>query len=174
MNTLQTIFSRISTRDFSDELISPEDLNQILLAGMASPVGRARYDTLNLTVLTNPEILDAISSAEDYSGTRPRAPLYGAKTLIIVSSKLSEKPDIEYSNVGCIIQTMALASHELGLGSVYLWTCIATLKNHPEIVEKLNIPVGFTPISALGVGYSKISLEEKTRPKHIINVNRVI
>lgn len=173
MNTLQTIFSRVSTRDFSSELVSPEELNQVLLSGMAAPVGRGRYDTINLTVVTSLEVLNDIATAEDYSGTRPRAPLYGCKTLIIVSTKLSEKPDIEYSNVGCIIQTMALASRDLGLGSVYLWTCIANLKKHPEIVAKLNLPEGFTPISALGIGYSNSSLEEYIRPRHIINVNKV-
>lgn len=170
---LETIFSRVSTRDFTDEEISPEELNQILLAGMAAPVGRARYDTLNLTVVTNPELLNEISTAEDYSSARPRAPLYGAKTLIIVSSKLAEKPDIEYSNVGAIIQTMALAAREQNIGSIYLWTCIASLKKHPEIVKKLELPEGFTPISALGVGYSKTTLEKHSRPRHIISINRI-
>jgi len=170
---LETIFSRVSTRDFTDEEISPEELNQILLAGMAAPVGRAKYDTLNLTVVTNAELLKEISNAEDYSGTRPRAPLYGAKTLIIVSSKLADKPDIEYSNVGSIIQTMALAARGLNLGSIYLWTCISTLKRHPEIVAKLDLPEGFTPISALGIGYSKTTLETHTRPRHVISVNRI-
>ena len=170
---LEEIYSRVSTRDFSDEEIAPEELNQIILAGMAAPVGRGRYDTLNLTVVTNPEILKEISTAEDYSGTRPRAPLYGATTLIVVSSKLPENADIEYSNVGSIIQTMALAARKLGIGSIYLWTCIASLKKHPEIIEKLGLPEGFTPISALGVGYSNASLEIHTRPRHIISVNRV-
>lgn len=170
---LETIFSRTSTRDFLPDEVPAEELNQILLAAMAAPVARGRYDTLNLTVLTDEGILNEIASAEDYSGTRPRSPLYGANTLIIVSSILSEKATIEYSNVGCIMQTMALAARELEVASIYLWTCIASLSKHPDIVLKLNLPEGFTPISALGIGYSRTALEELARPRHMIKVNRV-
>lgn len=173
MNALSNIFSRVSTREFTANKVAEEDLRIILQAAMAAPVGRGRYDNIHLTLITNEELLDEIATAEDYSSARPNAPLYGAPALIIVSAKLSEKPSIEYSNVGAIIQTMALAAGSLSLGSIYLWTCIASLENHPEIVAKFNLPEDFTPISALGVGYPEKPIDIIASPRHQINVNTI-
>ncbi|NMA58997.1 MAG: nitroreductase [Clostridiales bacterium] len=173
MDALTNIYSRISTRDFSNTPVAEEDIRAIMHAGMAAPVGRGLYDTLHITLITKKELLDEISKAEDYSGARPNAPLYGAPVLILVSSKLGEKPAIEYSNVGCVMQTMALAATAKGLGNIYLWGCIYRLKSHPNIVKKFELPEGFVPISALGVGYSKTPLETTHKPRHVISTNSI-
>ncbi|HQC55324.1 MAG TPA: nitroreductase family protein [Clostridia bacterium] len=173
MDALTNIYSRISTRDFTDKPVSEKDISTIMQAGMAAPVGRGLYDTLHLTLITNKDLLDEISKAADWSGARPNAPLYDAPVLILVSSKLGETPNIEYSNVGCVMQTMALAATSLGLGNLYLWGCIYRLKSRPDIIKKFELPEGFVPISALGVGYSKEPLEKACKPRHTITTNAI-
>ena len=46
METFETLFSRVSTRDFNEKEVSADNVKRILEAGMSAPVGRARYDTL--------------------------------------------------------------------------------------------------------------------------------
>ena len=57
MNTLKAIYSRRSIRKFNGEDITKKELNEILKSAYASPIGRARFDTLSLTVISNKEIL---------------------------------------------------------------------------------------------------------------------
>ena len=52
MDALTNIYSRISTRDFSNTPVAEEDIRAIMHAGMAAPVGRGLYDTLHITLIT--------------------------------------------------------------------------------------------------------------------------
>ena len=57
MNTLESIYSRRTIRNFNGESISETQLKEILKSAYASPVGRAMYDTLSLSVITNKALL---------------------------------------------------------------------------------------------------------------------
>lgn len=85
METFETLFSRVSTRDFNDKEVSAELIERILQAGMSAPVGRARYDTLHVTVVQDQTFLDGVTELAKDTSPRARAPFYGAKTLIVVS-----------------------------------------------------------------------------------------
>ena len=63
MNTFDNLFSRRSIRTYNGENITEAELDLILKAAYASPVGRALFDTLNLTVISN---RDYLSKWEDY------------------------------------------------------------------------------------------------------------
>ena len=63
MNTLDALFSRKSIRTYNGENISEEQLRIILKAANSSPVGRALFETLHITVISNKEYL---SKWEDY------------------------------------------------------------------------------------------------------------
>ena len=58
MNTFDNIFSRRSIRTYNGKNITESELNLILKAAYASPVGRALFDTLNITVISNREFLN--------------------------------------------------------------------------------------------------------------------
>lgn len=173
METFETLFSRVSTRDFNDKEVSAELIERILQAGMSAPVGRARYDTLHITVVKDQTFLDGVTELAKDTSPRERAPFYGAKTLIVVSSKMSESPAIEYSNVACVIENMALAARALNVASVYLWAFVKPLIAVPELCAKLELLEGFTPVSALAIGYSDTPLEVFDNPRHSIEVNRI-
>ena len=57
MEFFQTLYSRKTVRSYSGDPITPEELSEILKAAYAAPIGRRRYDTLHLTVITNPAFL---------------------------------------------------------------------------------------------------------------------
>ena len=63
MNTLEAIAKRKSTRNYKPEQIPEDALQAILKAGIAAPVAMAKYDSLHITVVQNPEILAKINAA---------------------------------------------------------------------------------------------------------------
>ncbi|MBR2831458.1 MAG: nitroreductase family protein [Oscillospiraceae bacterium] len=165
MNTLDAIKTRRSTRGFSDKQISDADLEAILFAGGQAAVGGADFKSLKLYAVQNPELLQAIDAAS--AKARPGShPLYGAPTLVVLASKTSILPNIEFTNAGCIIQNMMLAATDLGIDSIYLWMSMFGINNDPELISRLGFPEGFTCVGTMALGYAakdfpKLKAEEQ-------------
>ena len=159
MNTLDAINARHSTRGFSDRQISDADLEAILFAGGQAAVGGADFKSLKLYVVQDPALLRDIdeASAKRRPGTHP---LYGAPTLVVLASKESILPSIEFTNAGCIIQNMMVAATDLGVDSIYLWMSMFGINNDPELIRRLGFPEGFTCVGTMALGY-----EAKEFPK---------
>lgn len=174
METLKTISIRKSTRSYKTKQISDKSLEIILNAGCAAPVGMGDYDSVHMTVIQNADMLDKITKAAAKSFGNPNMkPLYGAPTVIIVSGKPNSKmPNIEMADAACIIENMALAATDLGIGNVYLLGFIKALCSDKELLKNLNLPEGFVPLSAIALGYSSEIPEEK-KSKHTIAVNKI-
>jgi nitroreductase len=84
MELMKAIVSRHSTRRYKPEQITEEELNFILKAGCAAPIGMGKYDYMHITVIQNPNILKKISQrVAVLRGTPDFDPLYGAPTVII-------------------------------------------------------------------------------------------
>ena len=77
---------------------------------------------------------------------------------------------IEYSNVACAIENMALTATSLGLGSVYLWGFLRKLRERPDTIAKLDLPEGYSILSAFAVGHATEPVEPH-EPKGRIEVN---
>lgn len=169
METLKAISLRQSTRKYTNEQIKEEDLNVILEAGCAAPVGHGQYKSLHLTVIQNPELLKEISeNSAKFFNREGVDVIYNVPTLILVSSTVHEQlPAIGLANASCIIQNMSLAATDLGLGNVYFLGPVVPLSKNPELVQKLNLPEGFVPTAALGVGYPVNPIKERANKHHI-------
>ncbi len=175
MNTQEAIFKRKSTRSYRDEQISDEALDAILKAGFASPVAMARYESLHITVLQNAELLSRINEMTTElfykrSGVM-RNMDFGAKTMVLVSSAHSDLPlEMEYVNVGIVMENMVLCATDMGIDSVILGGAPRAIKNDAEILKALGIPEGFTPILGVFLGYATNDAPAK---QHKIAVNTV-
>lgn len=154
MEFSKVISTRYSCRSYTEEPVSDAQLQAVLAAGNAAPVGMGAYQTVYLTVIRNRGFLDAVSKAAGAFLKRDTDPLYGAPVVILVSAKPGIPPTIEFQNTGTIIENMMLAATDLGLGSVYLMGAIAAMRNEPELVGQLNLPEGFVPIAAMALGHS--------------------
>ena len=85
MNTMDAICSRKSVRSYNGKNITQAELEQLLKAAYAAPVGMKAYDTLILTVVTNQAFMDTLNADSAAMMGRPDAvPLYGAPTLDLV------------------------------------------------------------------------------------------
>lgn len=153
MELSQAIFSRCSCRAYTDEPVSAQELDAVLAAANAAPVGMGAYPTVHLTVIRNEAFRSALSEATREFMKRDGDPLYGAPVLVLVSAEPAMPPTIEFQNTGAIMENMLLAATGLGLGSVYLMGAIAALKTKPELVEQLALPEGFVPIAAAALGH---------------------
>ena len=159
MNTLDAIKLRHSSRGFTDRQISDADLEAILFAGGQAAVGGADFKSMKLYAVQDPELLKAIDEAS--AKRRPGShPLYGAPTLVVLASKQSILPYIEYTNAGCVIQNMMLAATDLGIDNIYLWMSMYGINEDPELIKRLGFPEGYTCVGTMALGY-----EAKEFPK---------
>ena len=98
METMKAIAKRKSTRAFdSEKQISKTELEAILAAGCAAPVGAGDYASLHLTVIQNKETLDKISKAVQTTMKMDRDVLYGVPTVVLVSSSEPKFPNVQYA-----------------------------------------------------------------------------
>ena len=155
METLKAIAKRKSTRSFdSQKPVSKPDLDSILAAGCAAPVGAGDYQSLHLTAIQDGAALDSIVKAAQQAMHMDGSPLYGATALVVVSASEEQKaPNIEYANAGCILENMMLAAADLGIDSVYIWGVVAVTAGDRALWEKMGIPEGYHLVSGVALGY---------------------
>lgn len=177
MNTMEAICSRRSVRTYTGEQVTSEELNTILKAAYAAPVGMGRYDSVHLTVITSTELLGKIDAAGAAMFGKPDMhPLYGAPMLILVSATLPDAEgmkNVTYSNAASIVQNMALAATELGVGACHIWGATMALLNAPDVLASLRLPAGFTPCCALALGKTDCAFEPREIPAERIATDRI-
>ena len=156
MELQEALTLRHSTRRYNSRPVSQEDLETILMAGCAAPIGMRAYDSMHLTVVQQEEALSDIRrmTAEAYSDPA-YDPIYGAKTLVLVSARPKfDQPLMESCNAGCILENMLLQATELGIASVYLLSIQGAFAEGSPMYGKLDIPDGFKLVSGAAFGYT--------------------
>lgn len=170
---MKTIATRKSTRVYTGKQISDEVLNAILAAGCAAPVGMGMYDSLHLTVIQDKEILKNISAGVAKAMNMDSDPLYGAPTIVLVSSKEPIAPGVDYTNAGAVIQNMLLAATDKGIGSVLIWGTALAVGAVDELRKALAIPDGFNPVCSAALGYATSPDQTEKDLSITISMNRV-
>jgi nitroreductase len=190
MDYIELLKHRVSIRKFLEDQITEQELSVILSAANGAPVGSNLYRDIHLTVVQNRDVLNKLSQAAvERSKNKKRMqeivgdtvleagaekavaipdPFYGAPTVIFVSHKNQTiQPGIEYSNVACVVLSMHLAATELGLGSVFMWHALESMRELPELDNSylLNLPEGFSPL--LGIAIGRPANPPKTRELRI-------
>lgn len=167
MDFFDILYSRKTVRSYTGEPIADAHLKEILKAGYAAPIGRKRYDTLHLTVITNKEFLAKWESLV-YAETG-RMPFYGAPMLILVSSAVDDPPfdNVNYSNAASVVQNMALAACALGVGACHVWGAVRTLNESPVLLAQLNLPEGMKPVCSVILGRTEETYEPREIPERI-------
>jgi nitroreductase len=168
METLKTIFTRKSIRQFAEKKVSKEDIDIILRAGMSAPSCVNARDWA-FVVVTDKEMLTKMADANG----RPAEPLKGAAFAIMVCGDLERafQPAIDYWIIDASIaaENMILAAQDMGIGSVWLGT-------YPQMdrVEKqkklFRLPDSVVPHSILAFGYP---LETKEEERDLFEADRV-
>lgn len=162
MELMKAITNRQSCRAFSEEPITVDELDTILKAANAAPVGNGIYENVQLTVIQNKELLARLEENTCKAvPSLPPHPVYGASTVIAISCKKADDPSMAMANASTIAENMLLAATGLGLGSIYLMAVPMTAQYNPELCGEMKIQDGFAPYVMVGVGKAQGALAER-------------
>lgn len=158
METYEALMSRRSIRNYTNDIITEENLERILQAAEAAPAAMGRYDDLYLTVITDARLLDRIDrAAAEMMGDPSRQPLYGAPMLVVVSVRTPApgRENAVYSSAACVVENMALEAVALGVGACHIWGAIRALASSAELTEMLELPQDFIPSCGIILGQTE-------------------
>ena len=175
METIKAINNRKSVRSYTGAL-TDEALQTILKAGEESPIGRAQYDTMHMTVIRNKELLSELDkNGAEFFGDPGIHPLYGAPCLILVSTIIPNpmEGNVQYSNAAMMVESMMLAATDIGIGSCAIWGAVRGLNANPELVAKLNLPEGHTACCGVVIGETEDKFGDRDIPTDRISVSYI-
>jgi nitroreductase len=174
MELLNTLISRHSVRTYNGEPLLSSDLEKLLKAAKAAPVGLGLYDQMHLTVVNNQDfIANANTATAAIMHREGNTPTYNVPTLIFVSAK-KQNPMF----TGMMISSAAMIAHNMvleatDLGACYLWGVFTAVSNTPDLLSKQNLPDDYELLAAIGVGPTSETYEAREIPKDRISVNVV-
>lgn len=164
MDFMKVMHTRQTTRSFQTFKLSQGQVELMLQAGQNAPISRSRFEDYHITVIKNPEILEAITdAAKEATGNVDKDPLYGAPAFFVVSVKEPAKPG-SIASAAAIVENMHLQATAELLGSCFVMGLMmdGTL-DAAGIREKMQIPEGFTPVAGMVAGYPHGYLHDRPR-----------
>lgn len=164
MDTMKTILSRRSCREFTAQPVEDAKLHQLLEAAMSGPSCVNARDW-SFVVVTDPERLGQMADANG----RPAEPLRHAAAGILVCGDLdrafSGAKDYWVIDGAIAAQNICLAAQALGLGAVWLGTW--PQMERVEAQKKLfALPEQIIPHSIIALGYSKTDLTAERKDRY--------
>ena len=163
--TLKTILSRRSVRNYSGEQIKREELDLIIKAGLYAPSAH-NQQSWHFTVIEDRIVIDNLNAAakkamlnleEDYlkaiAQDEARNIFHNAPTVIVISGEKSAiAPHLD---CGAATENMLIAAESLNIGTCWIGLVSPLFKSEKvqEWIKLLGIPEGFEPYYAIIVGY---------------------
>lgn len=160
---LNTMITRRSIRQYTDEEIPEEKLNKILQAGLLAPSGRAIYPS-ELILVTDEEILAQMSKCRSVGASM----LDGAKAAIVVIAD-TDKTDVWVEDASIVMSYMQLEACELGIGSCWI-QCRRRMSQQENVDtdaylrELLAYPENYSAEAILSLGYAEKEMEPHDLP----------
>lgn len=160
MDTINAIFTRRSTRTFTDQPIEEEKLHKILDAAMSGPSCVNAKDW-SFVVVTDREKLLQMAAANG----EPAKPLQHAAAGILVCGDLERAfrfaKDYWIIDAAIAAENICLCAHALGIGSVWLgtWPQMDRVQRQKELFQ---LPDTIIPHSIIALGYTT---EDITLPR---------
>ncbi len=141
------IFTRCSTRRYTDEEVSEEDIETLLRAAMQAP-SACNQQPWEFYVVRNTEIKPKLSANKD--GIRM---LTDAKVVIVPCYiKKIKVPFFTQEDLGASVENLLLEAEELGLGAC--WMGVEPIPDRVDLVRKtLDIPETLEPFCLIPIGH---------------------
>ena len=159
MNTVETILTRRSIREYKDTNISDKDLETILKAGQAGPSCADTRDFSFIVVKDN-NMLNRMADANGIYAD----PLRKAASGILVCGDLNRafEDAKDYWIIDCSIacQNMILAAKDLGIGTCWLGT-YPQMERVKALKELFKLPEDIVPHSIISFGYPEEENNDK-------------
>ena len=161
--TIETIMTRASVRQFTGEKISAEQIDTLLRAAMAAPTALNKQPWAFI-VVTDEALLTQMGEAMPYSrcGNHPACAIVPCGDL----SKTIEGEMAAFwvNDVSAATENILLAAHSMGLGAV--WTGLHPDMNRAAVVQQmLGLPEHIIPLCIVPVGVPAEQPEVKEKYK---------
>ena len=171
MDFFQTLYSRKTVRSYNGTPVTEAELQEILKAAYAAPIGRRRYDTLHLTVITDAAFLAEWERQVGMeTGKEDAHPFYGAPTAVVVFEDTTNTTGHEDA---CMVMANLLnAAHAVGLGSCWInrGRQMFELPGGPEIKASWGLGDNMAGLAVCILGYEAEggTLQPKPRKENYI------
>jgi nitroreductase len=165
--TIQTIMSRVSVREFTGEKISEAQIDTLLRAAMAAPSAINKQPWAFIVVTDEAKIAQLGDSLPNSRCANHPA------VAIIPCGDLSKAIEGEMAafwinDVSAATENLLLAAHSMGLGAV--WTGLHPDMNRAKMVQQLlGLPEHIIPLCVVPVGVpaEQPEVKDKYKPENI-------
>ena len=164
---LETIMTRTSIRQYTDQPVEKEKIEAMLRAGMAAPTA-VNAQPWHFVVVSDKAKLSELAAANPRAGMLKSAPL--AIVVCGDMTKAMEGKGRQFWIQDCSAATenILLAAHAQGLGAV--WTALYPMEERIQPVsEALKLPDTLIPLCTVVIGYPAEQPEpkDKWKPENI-------
>lgn len=158
--TLRVIEKRSSTRGYTEEKLTQEEVDILIKAGLQAPTATNRQE-INITVADgkNPILMEIEEEKNRVNGTpNPSVNFYyDAPTVLF----LSAEKEFPWSKIdaGIAVENIALAAESMGLGNVIIGIIKKALSGEKKeyFAKALKLPEGYDFEIAIAVGHKAMS-----------------
>lgn len=158
MEAIEALLTRRAVREFTQEPVSPDQLETILCAAMHAP-SACNQQPWHFVVVTQREQLDAIAGVHPYAQMLKQAPV---AIIVCADITLETCPGNWAIDCSAAMENLLLAAHALGLGSV--WVGIYPGEERmKKISQVLGLPSYVKPLSLAAVGHAAEPLPKVNR-----------
>ncbi len=160
---LDAIYKRRSIREFTAESVSPDDLREIIKAGIWAPSGLNNQPWRFITVSDNVTRLQ-LAGQTRYSHIIKAAP---ALIAVFLDTEAMYNDVKDHQAAGACIQNMLLAAEALDLGAVWLGEI---LNQKDEVKRILELNDNFDLMAVLAIGHPA----HRNQASHRNDIQKVI
>ena len=174
--TLNTIMTRRSCRQYQDMSIKEDELMTILEAGIQAP-SAMNQQLCEAFAITNKDIIDEIANAikvifDERGDKKPENYhcAYHAPILVIVSGPEYDSRRVEDGS--CMLENMFLAATSLNIGSCWI-NQLRDTQNVDEvrnILTRIGIPANHQVVGCVALGYPAAQSAIKEKKKERIHL----
>ena len=160
---LETIMTRTSIRQYTDQPVEKEKIEAMLRAGMAAPTA-VNAQPWHFVVVSDKAKLSELAAANPRAGMLKSAPL--AIVVCGDMTKAMEGKGRQFWIQDCSAATenILLAAHAQGLGAV--WTALYPMEERIQpVIEALKLPDTLIPLCTVVIGYPAEQPEPKDKWK---------
>ena len=148
MDAVHAIMTRRSTRQFTDEPVTAEQLDTLLRAAMAAP-SAGNQQPWRFVVARDAEVRARLAVATQYSSPMGRSPL---GIVVLADTRENKHPGYWVQDCSAAVQNILLAAHALGLGGV--WIGVHPVEEREAHVREIvGAPQGFAALCMIAIGH---------------------
>ena len=158
METLKAILTRRSIREYTQQAVPGELVQELLAAAMQAP-SAGNQQPWHFILVNAREQLQALADVLPFGKSLQTAPLGIA---VCADVKSARYPDYWAQDCSAATQNLLLAAHALGLGAV--WLGVYPLEERVAGVKRmLGLPEQIVPLCLVALGYPMVKSEPPDR-----------